>query len=128
MADIKQPPKITLEPAGRPLRVEFRGETLAQSDNALILREGKLPPVLYIPKADIRWDLTEPSDRVTHCPYKGDARYWSVKANGSAAENAIWAYPDAIEAVAPIRACVALYWDKMDAWYLGDKRLERAEF
>jgi len=124
MADRKEPPTITLEPADARLRVEFGGEILAESDRALILREGRLAPVFYIPKDAIRWELAAPTDRVTHCPYKGDAQYWSVTAGGKTVENAIWAYPQAIDEVAPIRDCVALYWDKMDAWFLCGERLE----
>lgn len=128
MAEGKTPPTITLTPFGRNVRVEFGGATVADSDGALVLREGRLPPVLYIPKADVNWQLTEATDRSTHCPYKGDASYWSVSANGQTAENAIWAYPQAIDSVAAIRGCVALYWDKMDAWYLGGEKAVAADF
>lgn len=122
MAEGKTPPTITLEPLGQSVRVELAGATVAESDRALVLREGSLPPVLYIPKDDVRWALTTTTERSTHCPYKGDARYWSVTANGHTAENAIWAYPQAIDSVAAIRDCVAFYWDKMDAWYLGGQK------
>ena len=128
MADSKTPPTITLEPFGKNVRAAFAGETVADSDGALVLREGRLPPVLYIPRADVNWPVAAPTDRTTHCPYKGDACYWSVSANGRTAENAIWAYPHAIEAVAPIRDCVALYWDKMDAWYLGGEKADKPAF
>lgn len=124
----KTRPAITLTPFGKSVRVEFAGETVAESAGALVLREGSLPPVLYIPKADVNWALAAPTERRTHCPYKGDACYWSVSVNGRAAENAIWAYPDAIEAVAAIRGCVAFYWDKMDAWYLGGQKADRPAF
>lgn len=118
MAESKQAPRITLEPIAKNLRVTFAGEVIAESDGALVLREGQLPPVFYIPKADVRWGLTVATDRSTHCPYKGDACYWSVNVNGKTVDNAIWGYPQAIDAVAPIRDCVAFYWNKMDAWYL----------
>lgn len=122
MAEAKTPPAITLEPLGQSVSVEFAGETVAESNGALVLREGSLPPVLYIPKDDVKWALTAASARSTHCPYKGDANYWNVAANGRTVENAIWAYPQAIESVAAIRECVAFYWDKMDAWYLGGEK------
>lgn len=122
MAEGKTPPTITLEPFGNSVRVEFAGATVAESNGALVLREGRLPPVLYIPKDDVRWALTAASERSTHCPYKGDASYWNVSTNGRTAENAIWAYPQAIDSIAAIRDCVAFYWDKMDAWYLGGEK------
>lgn len=124
MTEQRERPRITLEPAGANLRILFGGEVLADSDAALVLREGSLPPVFYVPKKDVRWDLATPTERSTHCPYKGDAFYWSVSAGGKSAENAIWGYPDAIEAVRPIRDCVAFYWNKMDAWFLGGKALD----
>ena len=128
MATGKSPPTITLDPIGKSVRVEFAGEAIAETDGALILREGRLPPVLYIPKTAVRWDLTEATSRSTHCPYKGDACYWSIHANSRTAENAIWGYPQAIDAVAPIRDCVAFYWDKMDAWYLDGVKAETPSF
>ena len=128
MAEGKTPPTITLTPLGKPVRVEFGGHAVAESDGALVLREGRLPPVLYIPKADVHWNLTEATDRSTHCPYKGDATYWTVSASGQSAENAIWGYPDAIDAVAQIRDCVAFYWTKMDAWYLGSEKVAEPNF
>jgi len=128
MAEGKTPPTITLEPYGKSVRVEFGGETVAESGNALVLREGRLPPVLYIPKADVNWSITTATDRSTHCPYKGDASYWSVSANGQTAENAIWGYPQAIEAVSAISDCVAFYWDKMDGWYLDGAKAAAPDF
>ena len=128
MQEGKEAPVITLTPIGKSVRVEFAGETIAETDGALVLREGRLPPVLYIPKAGVRWHLTEATSRSTHCPYKGDACYWSVHANGRTAENAIWRYPAAIDDVAAIRDCVAFYWDRMDAWYLGGDKVDAPEF
>ncbi len=122
------PRKITLEPASDSIRVEFAGATIAETRNALILREGSYPPVAYIPRADVRWELLRDSDHQTFCPYKGTARYWSVAAGGRIAENAVWGYPQAIDAVAEIQDCVAFYWDRMDAWYLGGKPLAKPAF
>ncbi|MCA8929202.1 MAG: DUF427 domain-containing protein [Alphaproteobacteria bacterium] len=123
------PPRtITLEPAPAPVRVEFAGTTLAESDRALILREETLPPAFYIPRADVRWEALRESDRQSFCPYKGTARYWSVQVGDREAENAVWGYPEAIDAVAPIRDCVAFYWNRVDAWYLDDRRLDAPNF
>lgn len=128
-ADSTPPPRtITLEPAPARVRVEFGGTVVAETDNALILREGSLPPALYIPRGDVCWEVMTESDRQTFCPYKGTARYWSIDAGGRRAENAVWSYPQAIESVAAIRNCVAFYWDRVDAWYLGDERLESPAF
>ena len=122
------PRKITLEPAPGPVRVEFAGTALAESGKALILREEGLPPAFYIPEDDVHWQAMEESDRQTYCPYKGTARYWNVRVDGRQAENAVWAYPEAIDSVAAIRNCVAFYWSRVDAWYLGDDRLTEPNF
>lgn len=122
------PRKITLEPAPGPVRVEFAGTALAESDRALILREEGLPPAFYIPQDDIHWQAMAESDRQTYCPYKGTARYWNVRVDDRQAENAVWAYPQAIESVAAIRDCVSFYWSRVDGWYLNDERLTEQTF
>ena len=126
--ETKKTRTITLDPAPATLRVEFGGEVIAESDDALILREGSLPPVAYIPCADVRWQVVQETDRQTFCPYKGTARYWSITAGGRTAENAVWAYPQAIDAVAEIQDCVAFYWDRVDAWHLDGKELSKPPF
>ena len=128
MSKSSQPPKITLAPAPDTIRVEFGGQTIAESSAALILQEGSYPPVAYIPKADVRCELMQDSDHHTFCPYKGTAQYWSISAGDRVAENAVWGYPEAIDAVAEIQDCVAFYWDRMDAWYLGGKAISKPAF
>ena len=128
MAETKKPHAITFEPAAAPLRIEFGGEVVAETDAALILREGALPPVAYIPNADVRWELMQETDHQSFCPYKGTARYWSVTAGGKTAENAVWAYPEPIAAVTEIQDRVAFYWNRMDAWHLGGEKMEKPNF
>lgn len=129
MSEDKKPTrKITLEPASASVRVEFGGTVVADSAKALILREGSLPPVFYIPRADVRWEAMQATEHHTYCPYKGTASYWSVSAGGKTAENAVWAYPEAIDEVADIRDCVAFYWNRMDGWRLGERELTTPEF
>ncbi|MGO9080082.1 MAG: DUF427 domain-containing protein [Streptosporangiaceae bacterium] len=50
-------------------------------------------PVYYFPRADVRFDLLEPTGHHTRCPFKGEASYYTVTAGGQRAENAVWAYP-----------------------------------
>ena len=65
--------------SSRHVRVEVDGVVLAESDHPTILFETSLPPRYYLPKVDVRMDLLEPTDTVTRCPYKGQARYWSAR-------------------------------------------------
>lgn len=94
--------RITIEKADHRLRATLDGETIAESDAALILRESGYPPRTYFPQADVRTAFLEKTKRTTHCPYKGNATYWTVTAKGHALENGAWAYPDPITSVAEI--------------------------
>jgi uncharacterized protein (DUF427 family) len=86
--------RITIEAPGTRARAIFKGETLAESDNALVLLENGYTPRIYFPQADVRMDLLNRTDTKTHCPFKGDAAYWTLSAGGKTLENAAWAYLD----------------------------------
>ncbi len=86
------------------------GETfLGQSDNALELSEGKYPPVIYFPKADIDPSMLEPSNTTSHCPYKGDASYHSIKTDAGLIKDAGWSYETPINGIEPITGHIAFY-------------------
>ena len=63
---------------------------MADSTRALLLREANYPLVHYFPQEDVRMELLNRTDHETHCPYKGDAGYWTLEAGGRAADNAVW--------------------------------------
>lgn len=107
--------KLYLEPSPRRLRAELAGELVADSVRAHLLHETGLVPVCYLPVEDVRGDLLEASETVTHCPFKGDARYWHVRAGGALAQDAVWAYPDPLaQAPAGLGALCAIAWSAMD--------------
>src|SRR5262245_53387936 len=83
---------ITIEPSPKRVRVSFNGRVVADTARALILREASLSPVYYIPRADADMALFERTAHSTHCPYKGDAAYYSLAVDGRASENAVWTY------------------------------------
>ena len=83
---------IAIAPNGRRVRVLFEGREIAASDAALVLRESSYPPVLYIPRADADPAVLSRTERRTHCPYKGDASYFSIVGQDRTAENAVWSY------------------------------------
>ena len=101
--------RIAIHPVADRVRVVWRGQTLADSRRALRLEEGRLPPVHYFPREDVRMDLLKPTDHGSHCPFKGDASYWSVEAGGESAENAVWSYEQPRAGTEPIREHVAFY-------------------
>jgi uncharacterized protein (DUF427 family) len=107
--------RITITPAGRRVRVIFAGKVVAETTNALRMEEKGYPPRLYIPRSDTDMGALTRTAHRTHCPYKGDAGYFSVTANGRSAENAVWTYEQPIAAVAAIRDYLCFYDSKVDA-------------
>src|SRR3546814_19854185 len=70
--------RIEIAPTEKRVRVQFAGETVADSTRALLLLEQGHTPVYYFPRDDVRPKLLTPSGRRTHTPFKAEARYWSV--------------------------------------------------
>jgi uncharacterized protein (DUF427 family) len=87
---------------------------IADTHNALTLREAEYPPVQYIPRKDVDFSQLEPTDHATYCPYKGDCSYYSIPAGGKKSVNAVWSYEDPFPAVAQIGGHVAFYPDRVD--------------
>jgi len=106
---------ITIEPHASRVCVKFNGVVVADTQRALALREASLPVAFYIPRDDVRMDLLTPTQHVTHCPYKGDASYFSISVDGGDAENAVWSYEAPYAAVAAIKHHLAFYPSKVDA-------------
>ncbi|UZE51407.1 DUF427 domain-containing protein [Rhodopseudomonas sp. P2A-2r] len=105
------PIAITANP--KRVRVTAGGVVIAETNHALTLKEASYPAVQYIPRADADMALLARTDRVTHCPYKGDANYYSVSAGGKTMENAIWTYETPFPAMAEIAGHLAFYPDKV---------------
>lgn len=103
------------------IRTRFAGETIVDSTHVKLLHEQGRLPVFYFPREDVRMDLLQPTDRTTHCPWKGDASYWSVRVGDRVAENAVWGYPEPVAGAPPIAGHVAFYWDSMDEWLQEDE-------
>ncbi len=105
---------ISITPAAARVRVRLAGHTVADTTRALSLREASYRPVLYIPREDVDMTLLERTARSSHCPYKGDASYYSIKVEGRTAENAIWSYETPRPDVAEITGYMAFYPDRVD--------------
>ena len=94
--------------------VTVAGRMIADTRNALTLREADYSPVHYIPREDVDLTQLEQTDHATYCPYKGDCSYYSVPAGGKKSVNAVWTYEDPYPAVAQIKGHVAFYPDRVD--------------
>ena len=107
---------ITITPNPNRVRVRLGGQVVAETRRALTLREASYPPVQYIPREDAAMALLRPTERRTHCPYKGDASYFSIETpEGRRSENAVWSYPTPYPAMAAIAGHLAFYPDRVDA-------------
>ena len=115
--------KVVIESSPRRLRAVFNGETVADSSAMKMMHETQHLPVYYFPVDDVRRDLLEKTDHTTHCPHKGDASYWNIRAGDKIAENAMWSYENPIDSVPDLKGLVAFYWGKMDHWFEEDEEI-----
>lgn len=93
--------------------VDFEGEIIAESSNALMLYEADYSPVPYIPISDVKDGVLSGTDHSSHCPFKGDASYWTINAAGRREENAVWGYKAPYDEVSEITDHVAFYPNKV---------------
>jgi uncharacterized protein (DUF427 family) len=115
--------RLLLHPFPRRVRARFAGEVILDSTRGALLHESNILPRLYVPQADVRADLLERTDHSTHCPFKGDASYWSVRVGDRVAENAVWTYEEPIDEASWLRGLVSVYPERMDAWLDEDEEV-----
>jgi uncharacterized protein (DUF427 family) len=111
--------RIDILASSRHVRVEVAGEVVAESTTPRLLFETGLPARYYLPKPHVRLDLLEPSATVTHCPYKGRAETFSVRADGRLHENLAWSYPAPLPESQKIAGLIAFYNEKVDLFVDG---------
>ncbi|TDV05527.1 DUF427 domain-containing protein [Paraburkholderia caballeronis] len=106
---------VTIERNPSRVVVTVAGQVIADTRDALTLREARYPAVFYIPRKDVVMHALERTDLTTYCPYKGDAAYYSIPSGGERSVNAIWTYEAPYPAVAEIRDHLAFYPDRVDS-------------
>jgi uncharacterized protein (DUF427 family) len=102
--------RIDTQPAKQRLKVTFNGEIIADTRDALAMKEGSYPVVYYFPRKDVRMERLERTSHLTHCPFKGDASYFSLKGGP---DNAVWSYETPFDEMAAIKEYVAFYPNKV---------------
>ena len=117
---------ITIEASRRRVRAAFERHVIADTTDAVVLREADYPPVYYLPMEDVEMSFLSKTDHHTHCPYKGDASYWSIYMEGRIAENAVWAYEDPYPAVAAVRGRIAFYPNVVEVYEVDEADLHRS--
>ncbi len=103
--------RIETKPAKERVRVTFNGELIADTRDAIRMEEGNYPAVFYFPRKDVKMERLIRSSHRTHCPFKGDAAYFSL-VNGP--ENAVWSYEQPYDEMSVIKERLAFYPDKVD--------------
>jgi uncharacterized protein (DUF427 family) len=106
---------ITVEPNSNRVTVMLGGKVIADTTNALTLREAGYPAVHYIPRNDVDMTALSRTDTQTYCPYKGEASYFSIPAGGARSVDAIWTYETPYDSVSAIKDHLAFYPDRVDA-------------
>jgi uncharacterized protein (DUF427 family) len=112
--------QVRVERWPRRVRAVIGGVAVADSRRVLLLLEKGHRPVYYFPAEDVRTDLMEPTHKHTHCPYKGEASYWTVKAGDREVANAVWGYLEPLPERTNIKGYMAFYWDRVDSWWEED--------
>ena len=106
---------IAITPHSGRVRVIYNGRIVADTTRALALQERGYRPVFYIPREDAQMALFERTTHTTHCPYKGDASYYSIRVGEGVSENAVWSYEQPFPAMAEIAGRLAFYPRRVDA-------------
>lgn len=104
---------ITITPLQGRVVASADGTVIADTKRALLLKESSYPAVLYIPRADANMSILERSAHGTHCPYKGEASYFSLP-TGGAGRNGVWSYETPYAAVSEIKDHLAFHPDKVE--------------
>jgi uncharacterized protein (DUF427 family) len=105
---------IRIEPNSNRIRVRLGDKIIADTVKARTLFEASYPAVHYVPREDADMSLLRRTARKTHCPYKGDAAYYTINADGRAAENAVWTYEQPFPGVAEIAGYLAFYPNRVE--------------
>ncbi|GAA3724158.1 DUF427 domain-containing protein [Salinactinospora qingdaonensis] len=107
----------------RRVRAEFGGRTVVDSRQGFLLHESNLLPVFYFPWDDIAESLLVATEHTTHCPFKGEASYWTLRVGDAVAHNAVWSYLDPVPAARWLRGLAAMYWSAAHAWYDEEEKV-----
>jgi uncharacterized protein (DUF427 family) len=123
MAEMKIPgPDHPITVSFNPKRVRalYQGHVIADTAAALTLKEASYPAVQYFPRDDVEMGYLSRTDHASHCPYKGDAAYYTILMDGQFAENAVWTYEAPYPAMAQIKDHLAFYPDKVEIYELDE--------
>jgi uncharacterized protein (DUF427 family) len=117
--------RLLATPLPRRVRAQLGGETVIDTEGAILVHETGLKPALYVPLADVRADALTRTDHATHCPFKGDASYRTVTGGeGRVAENALWVYDEPLAPAAWLKGYAGAYLERFDRWLDEDDEVQ----
>jgi uncharacterized protein (DUF427 family) len=111
--------RVDILPSSRHVRVEVDGVTIAETAKPTLLFETGLPTRYYVPKTHVRMDLLTPSETLSHCPYKGQAEYWSLRVGDEVRPDVAWSYRTPLPEGQEVAGLVSFYDDKVDLYVEG---------
>jgi uncharacterized protein (DUF427 family) len=117
--------RVDVIASSRPVKVVLGGQVVAETSRARFLFETRLPTRYYIPQEDVRMDLLVPTDKVTACPYKGTARYWTARIGGQEYPDIVWGYPDPIPECPKIKGLLCFFNEQVDAIFVDGAEVPR---
>ncbi|MBB5573834.1 MULTISPECIES: DUF427 domain-containing protein [Rhizobium] len=106
---------ITIENKRAHVTVSVAGKVIADTHDALSLKEASYPAVIYVPRKDVDMSALQRTDHATYCPFKGDCSYYSIPVGGERSVNAVWTYENPHASVSQIKDYMAFYPDRVDA-------------
>jgi uncharacterized protein (DUF427 family) len=111
--------RVDILPSSRHIQIEVDGVTIGESSKPMLLFETNLPVRYYLPKTHVRMDLLRPSERVSHCPYKGEAEYWSLQVGDEVHADLAWSYRTPLPESQGIAGLISFYTEKVDLYVDG---------
>lgn len=113
--------RVDIRRSSRQVAVQIDGFTLAETSRAEVLYETFLPPRMYIPPEDVRFDALEPSTTTTVCPYKGQASYFSYP-NSPKGKDIAWQYDSRFPDASQIHGLVCFFNERVDLVIDGEQQ------
>jgi uncharacterized protein (DUF427 family) len=114
--------RLDILSSSRHVRIEVDGVTIAETSKPTLLFETGHPTRYYLPQTHVRMDLLTPTQTTSHCPYKGQAEYWSLVLGGSVHEDLAWSYRTTLPESQRITGLIAFYPEKVDLYVDGIKQ------
>ena len=119
--DYPRPPRLAAEP--REVIVRVGAVIVGRSVNCLRVLETASPPTIYVPPGDVDRAHLEPAAGASMCEWKGEARYWTVVANGQRLLRVGWSYPHPFAEFEPLADFIAFYPGRLECLVDGARAL-----